>query len=62
MSSRYGNTPRQLQEHNKQWEEEWSEYFWNEFVLKYEDKLWIEELSSNPNITMEIVKENPDKP
>ena len=46
----------------KQWEKEWSEYFWNEFVLKHEDKIDWSWLSLNPNITWDIVKENPDKP
>jgi len=42
-------------------EKEWSEYFW-EFVLKYSDKLDWMSISSNPNITMDIIEKYPDKP
>ena len=62
MSSRYGNTKRQLEEQVKYYEDEWSKYYWNEFVLKYEDKINWRFLSQNSIITWNIVKDNPDKP
>ena len=58
----YGNTSNKIQDYLKQYEKEWTHYFWNEFVLKNENKIYWAWLSSNPNITMEIVKDNPDKP
>ena len=58
----YGNTPSKIQDYLKQYEKEWTHYFWNEFVLKNENKINWEYLSKNPNITWEIVKDNPDKP
>ena len=42
-------------------EEEWSEYYW-EFVLKYSDKLYWNSISWNPNITMDIIETNLNKP
>ena len=39
----------------------WGEYYWN-FLMKYEDKLNWYNISYNPNITMEIIENNPDKP
>jgi hypothetical protein len=63
MSSRYGNTAKKLQEQRKRYQDEWSKYYWNEFVLKNPDKHWDWGwLSRNPNITWEIVEANPDKP
>ena len=64
MSEQYGNTPRKIQECKNGFKRKWSHYFWHEFVLKNENKVtwswyW---LSSNPNITMEIVEAHPDKP
>ena len=54
------NTPEDLQNHLNIL---WSRHFWNEFVLKHEDKIrdW-NTLSLSPYITMEIVQTNPDKP
>jgi len=64
MSEQYGNTPRKIQECKNGFEREWSHYFWNEIILKNENKVnWYwDELSINPNITMEIVEAHPDKP
>jgi hypothetical protein len=63
MSSRYGNTVKKLQEQRKRYQDEWSTYYWNEFVLKNPDKPWAwYGLSFNPNITWEFVEANPDKP
>ena len=45
----------------QQVEKEWSEYFW-EFVLKHPDKLYLNSISHNPNITMNIIEKYPDKP
>ena len=42
-------------------EKEWRIYYW-EFVLKYSDKLNWERISRNPNISMDIIENNPDKP
>ena len=58
----YGNTPSKIQKYLKQYEKEWPHYYWNEFVLKNENKIDWQYLSHNPNITWEIVKDNPDKP
>ena len=58
----YGNTPSKIQYYLKQYENEWIHYFWHEFVLKNEDTIHWEWLSKTPNITWEIVKDNPDKP
>ena len=61
--SRYGNTAEKLKEQRKYYEDEWSKYYWNEFVLKNLDKPWNWfDLSRNPNITWYIVKANPNKP
>ncbi len=38
----------------------WEEYYLN-FLMKYEDKLNWSWISSNPNITMEMIENNPDK-
>jgi hypothetical protein len=63
MTSRYGNTYKKLQEQQKLYQDEWSKYYWNEFVLKNLDKNWDWYwLSTNPNITWDIVKANLDKP
>ena len=45
----------------KQVETEWSEYYWK-FLLKHPDKLDWERISSNPNITMDIIEKYPNKP
>ena len=37
----------------------WDEYYWN-FIMKYEDMLDWDSISYNPNITMEIIENNPD--
>ena len=58
----YGNNHSKIQYYLKQYEKEWTHYFWNEFVLKNGDKIRWGELSKNPNITWEIVKDNPDIP
>ena len=39
----------------------WQDHYWN-FLMKYEDKLNWYCLSHNPNITMEIIENNLDKP
>ena len=62
MSFQYGNTHKKLQEQLKYYEEEWKEYFWNEFVLKHEEKINWNGLSKNKNILFKNIKENPDKP
>ena len=59
---RYRISTRDKQFYKKQFEKEWTEYYWNEFVLKYEDKIEWVEISRNPNITWDIVESNPDKP
>ena len=59
---RYRISTRDKQFYKEQFEKEWIEYYWNEFVLKYEDKIIWTELSRNPNITIEFIKSNPDKP
>ena len=58
MSSPYGNRHKKLQEYKKQWKDKWYQNFWNEFVLKYEDKLDWTSLSVNPNITIDIIKKS----
>ena len=62
MPQDYGNSNKQLKKLLKEYEKEWYKYYWNEFVLKNENKLNWNWLSSNPNITMKIVNDNPDKP
>ena len=42
-------------------EKEWREYYW-EFVLKFSDKLDWYAISNNPNITMDIIETNLNKP
>ena len=38
----YGNTHSKIQDYLKQYEKEWTHYFWNEFVLKNENKInWL---------------------
>ena len=62
MSSLYrNNTPKQLQEYRKQWEEDWSRYYWNEFVLKYREKLYWTNISKSENIIWDIIRRNLDK-
>ena len=39
----------------------WGEHYWN-FLMKYEDKLSWDYISQHPNITMEMIENNPDKP
>ena len=39
----------------------WGEYYWN-FLMKYEDRLDWNGISQNPNITMEIIENSPEKP
>ena len=39
----------------------WGEYYWN-FLMKYEDKLDWDNISYNPNITMEIIERYSNKP
>ena len=46
---------------NKYIEKKWEEHYWN-FLMKYEDKLNWDQISQNPNITMEMIETNPDKP
>jgi len=58
----YGNMHSKIQDYLKQYEKEWTRYYWNEFVLKNENKIEWKYLSKNPNITWEIVKDNLDKP
>ena len=62
MSEQYGNTPRKIQECKNGFKRKWSHYFWHEFILKNENKIGWEYLSSNPNITWDIVEAYPDKP
>ena len=62
MPQHYGNSNKNLKEILKKYESSWNEYYWNEFVLKNENKVNWWELSCNPNITMEFVNANPDKP
>ena len=56
------NTSEDLQKIRDENDLLWSQYFWNEFVLKHEDKINWNTLSQSPYITWEIVNENPDKP
>ena len=46
---------------NKYIEKKWGEHYWN-FLMKYEDKLNWNGISYNPNITIEIIENNPEKP
>ena len=62
MPQHYGNSNYNLKEILKKYESYWNSYYWNEFVLKNENKVNWSMLSRNPNITMELVKDNPDKP
>jgi len=39
----------------------WEEHYWY-FLIKYEDMLDWFYISRNPNITMEMIENNPDKP
>ena len=39
----------------------WEEHYWN-FLMKYENKLSWDYISQNPNITMEIIVNSPEKP
>ena len=39
----------------------WEEHYWY-FLIKYEDMLDWSYISRNPNITMEMIENNPDKP
>ena len=51
--ARYGNTKAKLLKQLKHWENEWYEYYWNEFVLKHEDKInwnWLSELKQRQNV------------
>ena len=61
MSSQYGKTHKQLRSLLKKYERRWHEYYWNEFVLKHENKLDYYGLLYNPNITWDIIVANPDK-
>ena len=59
--TQYEISRRDKQFYKKQFEKEWTEHYWNEFILKCEDKIdWLQ-LSSNSNITWDIVTANPDK-
>ena len=58
----YGNTHSKIQDYLKQYEKEWTRYFWHEFVLKNKNKIDLNFLSENPNITWEFVKDNINKP
>ena len=62
MPQHYGNSNKNLKEILKKYESYWNSYYWNEFVLKNENKVDWSNLSLNPNITWEIVNANPDKP
>ena len=62
MSEQYGNTPRKILKYLQYYDDEWRKYFWNKIVLKYEHNINWNGLSSNPNITWDIIKENLDKP
>ena len=46
---------------NKYIGKKWEEHYWN-FLMKHEDKLIWDQISQNPNITMEIIEKYPDKP
>ena len=46
---------------NKYIQRKWEEYYWN-FICKYSHKVDWKNISSNPNITIEIIGNNPDKP
>ena len=60
--SKSSNKKTNLEIFKKDFSISWSNYFWNKFVLKHEDKISWYHLSENPNITWEIVKANLDKP
>ena len=42
-------------------EQNWNR-FWFAYILEFENKLSWRNLSRNPNITMNMIKDNPDKP
>ena len=44
---RYGISQIDKEFYKEQFEKEWTEYYWNEFVLKYEDKIKWEIISKN---------------
>ena len=49
MYTQYEISRRDKQFYKKQFEKDWTEYYWNEFILKNEDKIdWLQ-LSSNSN-------------
>ena len=54
-------TKGRLNNLDKYIQSKWEEHYWN-FLMKYEDKLNWYNISQNPNITMEIIENNPDKP
>ena len=38
----------------------WCQYWWS-FMMEFDDKLDWDELSMNPNVSPELIRENPDK-
>ena len=50
-----------LNNFDKYIQSKWGEHYWN-FLMKYEDKIDWDSISYNPNITMEMIENNPDKP
>lgn len=62
MSEQYGNTPRKILKYLQYYDDEWRKYFWNKIVLKYEHNINWNGLSSNPNITWDIINETLNGP
>ena len=42
-------------------QKKWDKHYWN-FLMKYEDKIDWDSISYNPNITMEMIENSPEKP
>ena len=50
-----------LNNFDKYIQSKWGEHYWN-FLMKYEDKIDWNNISYNPNITMEMIENSPEKP